>query len=114
MNKVKRLEHELTTAAQPATMGGMTEKFDGTAIDAIAGRLRATREALGLNQTEFCARAGVARNTYNQWEKGKGRPDIDGAMALCRAFRITLDWIYFGDPSKLPNDIASKLHKAAS
>lgn len=92
----------------------MTDDFYSTNVDAIAGRLQATREALGLNQTEFCARAGVARNTYNQWEKGKGRPDIDGAIALCKAFRITLDWIYFGDPSKLPHDIASKLRKAAS
>lgn len=83
-------------------------------VPAIAHRLRMTREALGLNQTELCERAGVKRNTYNQWEQGKGRPQIDEAQKLCDAFNITLDWIYRGDPSGLPHKVALPLVARAS
>ena len=78
-------------------------------VDAIAHRLRVTREALGLTQTELCRRTGIATNTYNQWEMGRGRPDLDQAMKLCNAFRYTLDWIYRGDSAGLPGNLALKL-----
>jgi transcriptional regulator with XRE-family HTH domain len=80
--------------------------------EAIADRLRATRRALGLNQRQLCERAGLLPQTYNQWEKAKGRPDLDGALALCDAFNLSLDWIYRGDPSQLPFKIA--IHVAGS
>lgn len=85
---------------------GMT---DTESREAIAARLKATRLALGLSQVELCKRADVATNTYNQWEKDAQRISIDGALNLCRAFRITLDWIYRGDASGLPFDLASAL-----
>jgi transcriptional regulator with XRE-family HTH domain len=78
-------------------------------VDAIAARLRATQEALGLNQRELCALAGIATNTYNQWVNAKGRPDLDEAFKLCDTLRLTLDWIYRGDPSALPHSLALKL-----
>jgi len=78
-------------------------------VRAIAERLLKTQHALGLNQRQLCARAGIATNTYNQWVKAKGRPDLDEAFKLCDAFGLTLDWIYFGDPSGLPHALAIKL-----
>jgi DNA-binding XRE family transcriptional regulator len=82
-------------------------------LDAIARRLERTRVALDLSQSEFADKAGIARNTYNQWEKGKGRPQLDGAIALCNAYSLTLDWIYFGQMAGLPYQVASKLVSAA-
>jgi DNA-binding XRE family transcriptional regulator len=82
-------------------------------LQAIAHRLERTREALGLSQSEFADKAGIARNTYNQWEKGKGRPQLDGAIALCTAYGLTLDWIYFGQMAGLPYQTAQKLVTAA-
>jgi DNA-binding XRE family transcriptional regulator len=84
-----------------------------TDLDSIAHRLTMTRTALGLSQAEFADAAGIARNTYNQWERGKGRPQLDGAIALCRAFNLTLDWIYFGDMAGLSYQLAQKLTSAA-
>ncbi len=84
-----------------------------TDLDSIAHRLEITRAALGLSQAEFADAAGIARNTYNQWERGKGRPQLDGAIALCRAFNLTLDWIYFGDMNGLSYQLAQKLTSAA-
>lgn len=78
-------------------------------IEAIAGRLRAGQEALGLSQAEVCRQAGIAPNTYSQWLNAKGRPQLDAALQLCDAFGYTLDWIYQGDPSGLPLRLATAL-----
>jgi len=76
------------------------EKEDRS-VDAIATRLRLIRQVAGLTQAEFAERASLARNSYNQYEKGKRRPSIDHAIALVETYDLTLDWIYLGDPSGL-------------
>ncbi len=78
----------------------------------IAKRLKATRKALGINQAELCRRTGIAVNTYNQWERGKGPPALKEAIKLARACGLTLDWIYFGDISALPHNLAVKIADA--
>ena len=80
-----------------------------TGVPAIAGRLRLTRQALRLKQAALCRQTGIAPNTYNQWEQERGRPDLDGAMKLCDAFGITLDWIYRGSMAGLPYEIAESI-----
>lgn len=84
-----------------------------SSLAAIAKRLELTRTVLGLSQAEFAEGAGIARNTYNQWEKAKGRPQLDGAMALCQTYALTLDWIYFGEKAGLSYSLAQKLNTAA-
>lgn len=74
--------------------------------DGIAYRLRLTREAFGLDQTMFAGRAGVASNTYNQYETGKNVPSLEVAHKLCDSWKLTLDWIYRGDPSSLRHETA--------
>lgn len=74
--------------------------------EAIAHRLEAVRAALGLKQVDFCRRAGVATNTYNQWKAATRTPDLAEAKKLVREFRLTLDYIYLGDASGLPARIA--------
>ena len=88
---------------------GMSRNRDARSIEAIAARLRATREALGLKQAPFADAAGVKRPTYNQWEKGKGRPGLDDAIKIADAHNLTLDWIYFGDASGLPLRLVGKI-----
>jgi transcriptional regulator with XRE-family HTH domain len=53
--------------------------------------------------------AKIGRNTYNQWESGVGRPSLDQAKRLRKAFKYTLDWIYEGDRSGLPLQLATKI-----
>lgn len=76
----------------------------GEALDdaAIGERLRLTREALSLKQREFAMKAGMASNTYNQFERGTKSLSIRKALALCDAYDLTLDWLYRDDPSNLP------------
>ena len=75
----------------------------------IAERLRITREALGFTQLEFASRAGIAGNTYNQYEKGKKLPSIRYAIQLCEAHNLSLDWIFRDDPSNLPYRLADAI-----
>lgn len=63
----------------------------------IGERLKLVRNVLGYSQLEFCEEAGIAPNTYNQLERGKKRPSVENAIALCEAYDITLDWIYRGE-----------------
>ena len=76
---------------------------------AIGERLRVTREAEGLQQNEYAERAGLAVNTYNQYEQGKTRPKIENAVKLCETYKLTLDWIYRGDPSGLRYNLAEAI-----
>jgi transcriptional regulator with XRE-family HTH domain len=91
-----------------------TEKNKIRSVEAIAKRLRATREALGIKQAEFAERANIPNNTYNQYEQAKGRPSLDFAFKLRDTYGLTLDWIYDGDPSGLPHRIAKNLLESAS
>jgi transcriptional regulator with XRE-family HTH domain len=75
-------------------------------VDAVAARLKLVRKTLGLSQKAFCERAGIAANTYNQWEKGRGRPDLDYGQRICDAYKLTLDFLYNGDPAGLPHNLA--------
>jgi DNA-binding XRE family transcriptional regulator len=109
LNRVKPHEHELTMAPPACPMRVMDRPQRLRTIEAIGHRLRLTRLALGLDQTQLCERAGIARNTWNQWEKGKGRPQLDEAMKLVDTFNITLDWIYLGDITGLPHGLALRL-----
>jgi transcriptional regulator with XRE-family HTH domain len=77
--------------------------------DAVGLRLRLTREALGLTQDEFARRAGLAANTYNQYEKGKNMPMLEAGHALCDAYNLTLDWIYRDDQSGLKYELADAI-----
>lgn len=81
-------------------------------IAAMAARLKLTRTGLGLTQAELCRKADLSRNTYNQWERGHGRPDVHYAMRLCEAFGITLDWIFRGETKGLPRDLADLVLRA--
>jgi transcriptional regulator with XRE-family HTH domain len=80
-----------------------------TALPEIAQRLTLARQATGLAQGEYAARAGVAFNTYNQYENAKKRPSIENAILLCQTHKLTLDWIYRGDPSSLPYALADAI-----
>lgn len=82
---------------------------DGRSKAAIGQRLELTRRAIGMAQGEFAERAGISRNTYNQYEQGVNRPQLEAAFKLSDTYRLTLDWIYFGDPSGLRFDLAETI-----
>lgn len=82
---------------------------DPSSFVAIGRRLRITRKALNLSQADVSRLSGVGRNTYNQWENEVGRPNLDGALALCNSLNLTLDWIFRGVSAGLPSDLLTKI-----
>lgn len=78
-------------------------------IDAVAARLKAAREALGLTMTEFARRADMGIQTYSPFENGERALSLIAAKKLRRAHGLTLEFIYFGKIDDLPHKIATKL-----
>jgi transcriptional regulator with XRE-family HTH domain len=76
---------------------------------AVGARLALTRSALGMTAGVFAATAGIASNTYSQYENGKRLPKLEFALRLCERFELTLDWIYRGDPSGLKYNLAEQI-----
>ena len=68
-------------------------------------RLKLTRDLLGKNQTTFATGAGIARNTYNQFERGKCLPSVNQAHKICDRWGLTFDWIFRGDTRGLSPDL---------
>lgn len=71
-----------------------------------AERLRVLRESLGLRPFEFAERAGISRKVYENWESGRFRVSVDGAIALRQSYGISLDFIFCGNASALPHKFA--------
>jgi transcriptional regulator with XRE-family HTH domain len=44
--------------------------------------LKSRREALGMTQDELAERLGVPTDTLSGWERGDGRPEAEGMLAL--------------------------------
>jgi transcriptional regulator with XRE-family HTH domain len=59
----------------------------------IAEKLRALREANGLNKAEAAKKIGVAAYQYGRWESGELTPYASSILKICRAFNVTIDWL---------------------
>lgn len=75
-----------------------------------AERLIRLRRYLGHDtQIEMARAVKTSGTTWNNYEKGFPLP-IGAAMKVRRAVPgLTLDWIYYGDPSKLSLELAQAL-----
>lgn len=124
MNEVKGLERELTRADSACLIDGMAkaernsrQPVNPRSLEAIAQRLEDTRLALSdpdtTSQAAYAEAAGIARNTYNQYEQAVSRPELDKAIQLCDYYRLSLDWIYLGRRDGLPFQVASKIPASA-
>ena len=85
-------------------------KRDGSdEIQVIANRLRQAREAFGLNQKDFAARADISLTTYNNWEACHSPIGLSGALKLRKEYGLSLDWVYCGDADNLSTKAAKAL-----
>lgn len=101
----------------------LVRRTEDMTYEAIGRRIAALREAVSksrelgfaggdpLSQATFARLAGIANNTLNQWEMGRGRPGLEGAIQLALRYGVTLDWIYFGDAGGLPHHWAVSLQE---
>lgn len=78
----------------------------------VARRLRETRLALQYpDQDEFGENAGLEQSRYNRFESGKRVISLQAAMALNKAYGISLDWLYLGNPSGLDPRLWSRIRE---
>lgn len=75
----------------------------------IGRRLKATRLALGLKATEVCATIDLTKQAWSQYENGNRRPELTPMLAFADRYGVPLDWIYRGQISHLPHDLAGKV-----
>jgi DNA-binding XRE family transcriptional regulator len=93
---------------------GVTSNADmEQSVKVLARRLKLTREALELSAAEVCKRIDCAPNRWSQYEGGQRPITIAVAIAMCEEFGLSLDWIYRGDPQRLPHDLRLKMRQAA-
>lgn len=78
-------------------------------MEEIAQRLALVREVEGLSQAEFAGRANINSNAWNNYERARKRISIDAAVRLSRTYNLTLDYIYLGDSSNLPYQLAAAI-----
>lgn len=78
---------------------------------AIGRRLRALREVKGLSQDKIADIVGMASKSasWNGYERGKNAIPAHHALALCRIYNVTMDWIYRGIPLGMPYELLKEL-----
>ncbi|MCF3934314.1 helix-turn-helix domain-containing protein [Acuticoccus sp. M5D2P5] len=55
-----------------------------------------------MNQDRYGEILNAKRSQLSNWETGTHRLSLDGAIALNRAFGLSLDFLYLGDTNNLP------------
>lgn len=72
----------------------------------IGDRLKQERERLGLNQTDFSAKAGASKNTQYNYEKGERSPDAN-YLAAAAALGVDVLFVVTGERKALPANCLS-------
>ncbi|OEC35688.1 Transcriptional regulator, contains XRE-family HTH domain [Pseudomonas cuatrocienegasensis] len=72
----------------------------------IGDRLKEERQRLGLNQSDFAALAGVAKNSQLNYEKGERSPDA-AYLAAVAASGVDVLYIVTGKRTPEPSDSLS-------
>lgn len=76
-------------------------------MNEIGERLRAERQRLGLNQDEFGALGGVARNAQSHYEKGIRNPDSVYLAAVAKV-GVDVQYVLTGKRTDSPDSLAPR------
>ena len=79
----------------------------------IAARLKKTREVLVPEAAVLCRVIKCSPSRWSNYESGERRITLQIADKLCDHYSLTLDWIYRGNPARLPHDLVLKLQETA-
>lgn len=75
----------------------------------IGGRLKAIRKSTGLSATDFVKLLGIPYTRYINWETGARRLKPEDAELFCDLFSVSMDFIYRGKFSTLPENVMKQL-----
>ena len=79
--------------------------------EAVYGeRLKAVRLALGFEKIRAFAEAlDIHEDTYRAWERGDNMVPPSAITLLFELYGVDHNWVYLGDPSRLPYALASSM-----
>ena len=87
----------------------MGQKRNASELVEIGNRLKVARLALGLSQKEVCEAIGVKVPAWSHWENGRRIPDPMAMKNLYLLHGVTMEWIYAGDPKRLPFEVYRRI-----
>jgi transcriptional regulator with XRE-family HTH domain len=91
------------------------KRINPESLPEIARRLRVLREALGYEtQGQMAAELGMTSNSWNNYERGFSRINLDAGLAIQRRWGVPLDWLYIGSTAMLPAHLAEKIRRIES
>lgn len=62
-----------------------------------------------MNSGDFARKAGVAPQSYSEFELGKRPLSLEAAKKFRRTYGLSLEFMYFGKIDDLPHRIATAL-----
>ena len=74
-------------------------------------RLKALRKALGLNQSEFAEKIGVAQNTVSQIENSSIGLNERNAKIICLTFDVNEHWLRTGEGEMFESSFKTPFEK---
>lgn len=75
----------------------------------IGWRLKKVREFYDMNQVDFAKNADLSNSQYNNWETGKQRLSLSGALRIKSKYDVSLDYLYLGILSALSINMRNAL-----
>lgn len=79
----------------------------------VGARLRVTRYAIwGKRKRKPCLEEmGISKNQLHSWEDGSAEPKVTYIVDLYEKKGVTPNWIYLGDPARMPFEIMEKINQ---
>ncbi|NRF95820.1 helix-turn-helix transcriptional regulator [Paenibacillus frigoriresistens] len=71
----------------------------------LGEKVRYIRKTNELNQKEFADRIGVSQGTLSDIERGICSPSYETIMALHKAFKCDLNWLFNNEGQAIENDL---------
>lgn len=82
----------------------------GDSIEDVGARVALLRRWAGYeSQTAFAVAIGLDPSEINHYESGRRRLALTAAHRLRTRYRVTLDWLYYGDRSGLSVEVDRSL-----
>lgn len=80
----------------------------------VGRRLALLREFQGLSQGDFAASINASPSQLSNWEKGRQRLSLEGAMRVNKVYGTSLDFLFLDRRSELSASFASFLSERLS
>jgi transcriptional regulator with XRE-family HTH domain len=80
----------------------------------VGKRLELLRLALGKSHFQIAGDLGWSPRKWRQWENGKRLPNVPDMIDLAERYGVTLDYIYRGDMTRIPEWMAREIRETFS